>query len=326
METSRIGLGTWSIGGAGWGGSDEQSGLATIRAALDRGINVIDTAPVYGLGRAEEIVGRAVKEVGYREKVIISTKVGLEWDDKGGIFRNSSRARVLKEIDDSLRRLQTDYVDIYFVHWPDPETSCEETAEAMNDLFRVHKIRAIGVSNFTAKQMDVFREVAPLAICQPPYNLFERAFEDTLRAYCVTQNIATMTYGTNCRGLLSGTVTLDQTYPSDDLRSTDPKFNSSRREQYLSAAAQLDDYVRRRYGRRLMQLAVRFVLDRGADIALWGARRPEQLDPLDGIEGLILRDEDFAHIDQVLMQTISDPVGPEFMAPPNRTQYLTGKP
>src|SRR4249920_640203 len=145
-EVSRIELGTWAIGGFMWGGTDEHETLETIRTALEHGISLIDTAPVYGLGRAEELVGRALVQYGKREEVIIATKVGLEW---GGaqVFRNSTRARITNEIDDSLRRLQTEYIDIYQVHWPDPLVEIEETATAMHQLYRQGKIRAIGVSN-----------------------------------------------------------------------------------------------------------------------------------------------------------------------------------
>ena len=129
-DVSRIGLGTWSIGGLMWGGTDEHEALETIRTALDHGISLIDTAPAYGLGRAEELVGRALAKYGKREDVIIATKVGLEWRGDQ-VFRNSTRARIMKEIDDSLRRLQTDYIDIYQVHWPDPLVPIDETAAAM---------------------------------------------------------------------------------------------------------------------------------------------------------------------------------------------------
>src|SRR4029434_10711690 len=143
-KVSRIGLGTWAIGGFMWGGTDEREALDTICAALEHGISLIDTAPVYGLGRAEELVGRALAQYGKREEVIIATKVGLEWRSDQ-VFRNSTRSRIMKEIDDSLRRLQTDYIDIYQVHWPDPLVSIEETAAALHQLYKQGKIRAIGV-------------------------------------------------------------------------------------------------------------------------------------------------------------------------------------
>src|ERR1700761_5587098 len=161
LNPSRIALGTWAIGGWMWGGTDDAQAIATIKSAVDRGITLIDTAPAYGFGHAEELVGQALAEAGARNKVCIATKVGLNWAD-GKVFRDASRARIQKEVEDSLRRLRTDVIDIYQVHWPDPKISIEETAEAMLDLYRAGKIRAIGVSNFSPAQMETFRAIAPL--------------------------------------------------------------------------------------------------------------------------------------------------------------------
>src|SRR5271156_878007 len=160
LTVSRVAIVTWAIGGWRWGGTDETESISTIRAALDHGINVIDTAPAYGFGRSEEIVGKAIAEARLRDKVVIASKVGLEWQG-GKVFRNASRARIMQEIEDSLRRLRTDYIDIYQVHWPDPLVAIEETAETMLMLFKDGKIRAIGVSNFSVEQMERFRSAAP---------------------------------------------------------------------------------------------------------------------------------------------------------------------
>src|ERR1700674_403144 len=176
LKASRVAIGTWAIGGWMWGGTDERESVATIRAALDQGINLIDTAPVYGFGVSEQIVGQAVGAAGLRSHAVIATKVGLEWRD-GKVYRNATRGRIMREIDESLRRLRTDYIDIYQVHWPDPLVPIEETAEAMLTLYDQGKIRAIGVSNFLVAQMERFRRVAPLHVLQAPYNLFERAVE-----------------------------------------------------------------------------------------------------------------------------------------------------
>lgn len=165
-----------------WGGSDEQEAIRTIHTALDSGINLIDTAPVYGFGKSEEIVGRALAGYRHRDEVILSTKVGLEWHNDS-IFRNSSPRRIFQEIEDSLRRLKTDYIDIYHVHWPDPMVRIEETAEVMDFLHQKGKIRAIGVSNYSPKQMEQFRAVAPLHLVQSPYNLFERDIERNVLPY-----------------------------------------------------------------------------------------------------------------------------------------------
>ena len=156
LKVSPIAIGTWAIGGWMWGGTDEAKSVATIRAAFEHGINIVDTAPVYGFGRSEEIVGKAIAEGGLRSDVVIATKAGLEWDG-GRVFRNASRARILREVEDSLRRLRTDYIDIYQVHWPDPLVQIEETADAMQTLLEQGKIRAIGVSNFSVLQMERFR-------------------------------------------------------------------------------------------------------------------------------------------------------------------------
>ena len=159
LEVSRVAIGTWAIGGWMWGGTDEAESIATIRAAVEHGINLIDTAPVYGFGRSEEIVGKAIAEGHLRSRVLIATKTGIEWSG-GSVFRNASRARILQEVEDSLRRLRTDHIDVYQVHWPDPLVRIEETAEAMRTLFEQGKIRAIGVSNFSVAQMERFRRVA----------------------------------------------------------------------------------------------------------------------------------------------------------------------
>ncbi len=318
LEVSRISLGTWAIGGWMWGGSDENESIRTIHTALDNGINLIDTAPVYGFGRSEEIVGKAVKEYGGRQNLFISTKVALEWTDQGKVFRNSTKKRIFKEINDSLQRLGTDYIDIYYVHWPDPLVPLEETAEAMNTLVADGKIRAIGVSNYSPEQMSAFRKAAPIHLCQPPYNLFEREIETDVKPYCHDNGIALMTYGALCRGLLSGNMSKDREFKGDDLRQFDPKFNPPRFDQYLAAADRLAELARKEYDKSLLAMAVRWVLDQEAEIALWGGRRPDQMKPVEDVAGWALDENGKNRIDAILAETITDPVGPEFMAPPSR--------
>jgi len=318
LNVSRVALGTWAIGGWMWGGTNEAESIATIRAAVEHGINVIDTAPAYGFGRSEEIVGKALAEGGLRSRVLIATKVGLEWKD-GNVFRNASRARIMREIEDSLRRLRTDHIDIYQVHWPDPLVAIEETAEAMRALFEQGKIRAIGVSNFSVDQMQQFRRVAPLHVLQPPYNLFERAIEADVLPYCRKNGIATFGYGALCRGLLSGRMRADSKFEGDDLRRSDPKFQPPRFAQYLAAVERLDGLARQRFGKRVIELAVRWTLEQGITTALWGARHPGQLQPVDEVSGWSIDATAMAEIDRILKETITDPVGPEFMAPPART-------
>jgi aryl-alcohol dehydrogenase-like predicted oxidoreductase len=317
-EASRIGLGTWALGGWMWGGADDDASMRTLLAAIDKGVNLIDTAPVYGFGRSEELVGRTLTEAGLRDQVVLSTKAGIDWRGEQP-FRNASRARIEREVEDSLKRLRTEWIDIYFVHWPDPLTACSETAAAMHDLLKAGKIRSIGVSNFSPAQMDAMRELSPLHVAQPPYNLFERGIEADVLPYCRDNGVATLTYGAICRGLLSGRMTADTVFEKGDLRRVDPKFRAPRYQQYLAAVARLDELARQRFGKRVIHLALRWVLDQpGVSVALWGARNAGQLEPIDGALGWRLDAETLAEIERIVAEEVSDPVGPEFMAPPDR--------
>ena len=315
LQVSRVALGTWAMGGWMWGGTDQREAIATIHAALNQGINLIDTAPVYGFGASEEVVGAALD--GVRSQTVIATKTGLEWRD-GKIYRNATRARIMQEIDDSLRRLRTDYIDIYHVHWPDPLVPVEETAEATRSLYQQGKIRAIGVSNFSVSQMDRFRKVAPLHVLQSPYNLFERGIDAEILPYSQTNGIVTLGYGALCRGLLSGRMREDTMFHGDDLRRVDPKFQPPRFAQYLEAVQRLDGLAQRRFHRRVIQLAVRWMLDQGISVALWGGRHPDQLEPAVDVPGWSLNAADRALIERIVNTAITDPVGPEFMAPLQR--------
>ena len=319
LVASRIALGTWAIGGWMWGGSDEKESIRTIHAALDQGINVLDTAPIYGQGRSEEIVGEALRQYGRRESVVLATKVGIDWT-KGRIERNSTRQRILQEFEDSLRRLQTDYIDIYQVHWPDPLVPIEETAATLRGLYEQGKIRAIGVSNYSPEQMARFESAAPLHTIQPPYNLFEREIEGDVLPYALGHDITTLTYGALCRVLLSGSMRADREFSKEDMRKTsDPKFQQPHFAEYLDASSKLDAYAREHFGKRVIHLAVRWLLDQpGVGVALWGARRPEQLAPIKEVNGWTLTKSDFAAVDAILRGSIRNPVGPEFMAPPAR--------
>src|SRR5215475_5955693 len=313
---SRIGLGTWAMGGVQWGGTDDNESVKTIHAALDLGVTLIDTAPAYGFGHSEKVVGRAIAERGGRERVVVATKVGLE-QEGNALYRNSTKGQIFDEIEQSLKNLRTDYIDLYQVHWPDLDTPYEETGKALLDLQQAGKIREIGVSNYSIEAMERFRRVAPLASDQPPLNLFERQAQREVLPWCLANGVATLTYGALCRGLLSGAINQNTTFKGDDLRKTDPKFQAPRLEQYLKAVKLLEQYGRERYGKSVLALAVRWVLDQpGVSVALWGASHPGELDPLNEILGWHLDDEALAHIDEVLAQSIRDPVGPEFMAPP----------
>ncbi|UJX42864.1 aldo/keto reductase [Desulfovibrio sp. JY] len=315
LTVSRVALGTWAIGGWMWGGSDEREGIATIHAALDAGVTLIDTAPVYGFGRSEEIVGKALKEYGRRDRVHISTKVALAWKD-GQVSRDASPARIEAEVEDSLRRLGVETIDIYFVHWPDGKVPFEETAAALERLRLSGKVRCLGVSNYDPAQMEAFRGRARLSFCQPPYNLFERDMETAILPYCKRHDVALMTYGALCRGLLSGTMGPDREFTGDDLRRFDPKFAMPRFGQYLGAAGALAAWAKERHGKELLPFAVRWVLDQGVEVALWGGRRPAQMAPIGDIFDFALTAADFEAVNRILAEHVTDPVGPQFMAPP----------
>jgi len=313
---SRIGLGTWAMGGVQWGGTEDDESVRTIHAALDQGVTLIDTAPAYGFGRSEEVVGRAIAEHGGRERVVLATKVGLE--RKGdGVVRNATRGQIFREVEDSLRRLRTEYIDLYQVHWPDAATPHEETAAALVELKRQGKIRAIGVSNYSIPEMERFRSLAPLASAQPPLNLFEQQPLADVIPWCRDHGVATLTYGALCRGLLSGEIDESTEFRGDDLRKEDPKFQQPRFDRYLRAVRLLDRFARERYGKGVLALAVRWVLEQpGATVALWGARHPSELEPLKDVFGWSLDAGAQLYIREAVSESVPEPVGPEFMAPP----------
>ncbi len=319
LKASRIGLGTWAIGGRMWGGTDEQVSIRTIHAAVEQGINFIDTAPAYGFGRSEEIIGKALRENGMRERVIVATKAGIEWSDNRA-YRNGTKERIFGEIDESLLRLGVEHIDLYQVHWPDPLVAIEETAEAMRRLYEQGKIGAIGVCNFTVEEIERFRRVAPLHACQTPFNLFEQNAGRPVLAYDFREGLTTLTYGALCRGLLSGRMRPETTFSGDDLRNIDPKFKAPRYAHYLEAVTRLDNLAKK-YRKRVIHLALRWILDQpGSGVALWGIRRPDQLEPLADALGWWLRTEDLEAIEEILRQTVKDPIGPDFMSTRIRPQ------
>lgn len=315
-DVSRIGLGTWAMGGSLWGHSDEEDSIKTIHRALDLGINIIDTAPGYGFGQAEEIIGKAIKQHGKRESVIIASKCGLNLETPTNVFRDSRRSSILNEVEASLKRLQVDYIDLYQIHWPDLHTPQQQTAQALLELLNLGKIHAIGVSNYMLEQIEEFSKIAPIHAIQHPFNIFEREAETILK-FCQQHDLASLGYSSLCRGMLTGT--LKEDFEFEELRKNfDPKFKKPHFPQYLVCVGRLQQWVADKYGRSLISLAVRWSLDKGVNIALWGARKPEELDPLEEILGWKLTEEDFLEIDGILEETITDPIGPQFMSPPSR--------
>lgn len=322
LTSSRIGLGTWSMGGWLWGGQlNEESAVETIFAALKRGVTLIDTAPVYGLGAVEEVVGKALAMWGTRDDVFIATKCGLEWNRKGNVVRNCTKDKIYKEVDESLRRLRTDYIDLYQVHWPDPKVPFEETAEALNDIYQSGKVRALGVCNFSVEQLERAELLLPLSSCQSPYNLFERQVEADVLPFCRKHDISFMAYGALCRGLLSGKVKADTVFQGDDIRKVDPKFKAPNLAKYLEAYRRLDAYAQKAFEKSGMLLAVRWLMDQpGMNFALWGAREAAQIKPVTQLLDFEMEMEPDAmeEIEKILKETVPAPISPAFMAPPAR--------
>jgi aryl-alcohol dehydrogenase-like predicted oxidoreductase len=315
VEVLRVGLGTWAIGGTEWGAVPENDANATILSAVERGINLIDTAPIYGRGRAEELIGKAMQQHGNREAFYIATKAGLDWNDRG-VFANSTPARLRRELEDSLRRLGTTYIDLYQVHWPDTLVPVAEVAGVLAEFVEAGKVRALGVSNFSVPQMEEFRRVAALASDQPPYNIFEREIDTGILPWCAKNNIAVLTYSSLCRSLLGGRVHRGMKFEDRDIRAVDPKFQEPRFSQYMTAVERLTEFARERFGKSIIELAARWVLDRpGVSVALWGAKRPDQLDAVSGVMGWKLDPEAMAEIDRIVAESVKDPIGPEYLTP-----------
>ena len=320
-SVSRIGLGTWAIGGLDWGAVPDNEAVATILHGLELGINLIDTAPIYGHGRAEELIGSALRQHGRREDFYIATKCGLNWDaGQPGVFADCTEPRLRRELEDSLRRLGTDFIDLYQVHWPDTRIPIEETAGLLAEFQLEGKVGALGVSNFSAAQMETFRTVTPLASNQPPYNIFEREIDAETLPWCEQNGVAVLTYSSLCRSLLGGRLKHGMTFPPDDIRTADPKFREPQFTQYLNAVDRLDALARERYGKTVLDLAARWVLDRpGVSVALWGAKRPDQLNAIQGVMDWKLDDAAMAEIDRIVAECVTDPVGPEYLTPQVRS-------
>ena len=265
-----------------------------------------------------------MREHGRRGEFYIATKAGLEWNERG-VYSNSTAPRLRAELEGSLRRLGTEYVDLYQIHWPDTRTPIAETAALLGDFQREGKVRALGVSNFSVAQMEEFRAVAPLSSNQPPYNIFDRSIDEaraaavSIREWCAQTGVSILTWSTLCRSLLAGRVTRGMSFAEGDIRRVDPKFQEPRFSQYMTAVERIAALARERYGKSILELAVRWALDRpGVSVALWGARRPDQLDAVAGVMGWKLDVETMTEIDRIVAESVTDPVGPEYLTPKAR--------
>ncbi|MDQ2888848.1 MAG: aldo/keto reductase [Chloroflexota bacterium] len=285
IEITPIGLGTWAIGGNGWlngwGSQDDQESIATIKRALNLGISWIDTAAIYGQGHSEEIVGKAIKG---RDKPLIFTKCTRLWDDRGKITGNLKAASILREAEASLKRLDIDVIDLYQIHWPDPEADIEEGWSAMAQLKKEGKVRAIGVSNFNVEQLQRAMRIAPVDSLQPPYSLVNPGVDKEILPFCQEHNISVIVYSPMASGLLTGAMTKEraQNLPDDDWRKRSPEFNEPRLSRNLELASLLSD-IGFPYNRTPGEVAIAWTLGNPAVTgAIVGGRHPRQVEELIG--------------------------------------------
>jgi aryl-alcohol dehydrogenase-like predicted oxidoreductase len=312
LQISVIGFGAWAIGGPdyafGWGDQDDNDSVAAIHRAVDAGINWIDTAAIYGLGRSERVVARALKELGSRRRPLVFTKGSLVWDSAGQISHSLTAASLTKEVDDSLQRLQTDVIDLYQLHWPKPFGSeatapdIEEGWQTLMDLQQAGKIRHIAVSNFNVVEMERARAIAPIASLQPPYSLIRRAIEDEILPYCLRHQIGVIVYSPMAAGILTGTMTRERamSLPENDWRSRHPELKEPRLTQNLALVEGLRR-VGAPHGASPGAVAVAWTLRQPAvTAAIVGFRAPAQVDGILSAASVSLSDADLDAIERAM--------------------------
>ena len=283
LHLTSIGLGTWAIGGGGWkygwGAQDEKESLATIHRALDLGINWIDTAPVYGLGRAEAVVGKAIK--GMNNRPTIATKCGLVWDKERNISGRLKRESVRAEVGASLKRLQVNVIDLYQIHWPDPKNDIEEAWSTIADLVKEGTIRYAAVCNFNVNQIKRIEKIHAVASVQPPYSMLERRIENHLLPYCAKNNIGAIPYSPLQKGILTDKFTAKwvQSLPEDDhRRAVDKRFQEPQLASNLAFVESLKKLARK-HGKSVANVAIAWALRRPEITSvIVGARRPGQIE------------------------------------------------
>jgi aryl-alcohol dehydrogenase-like predicted oxidoreductase len=306
LEITPLGLGTWAIGGGnwqfGWGPQDDEASIATIHRALDLGINWIDTAAVYGLGHSEEIVAKALQ--GRSTRPYVFTKGSRVWNDKGEITGNLKAQSLRREVENSLRRLQTDVIDLYQLHWPNPDEDIEEAWRTLAKLQKEGKLRYIGVSNFNVQQMRRAQKIAPIASLQPPYSLVHPEVEKDIMPYCQEQNIGVIVYSPMTSGLLTGAMSAERVanMPEDDWRKRDPEFQEPRLSRNLQLVNLLQE-IGYPHGRSVGEVAIAWVLhNRAVTGAIVGGRKPQQIDEIIGAAEFRLAESELAQIEKFLQE------------------------
>ncbi len=307
LDITRIGLGTWAMGGDewayGWGPQDDAASVAAIQKAIDIGINWIDTAAVYGIGHSEEVVGRAV--AGRRDKVLIATKCGRVLQGKGPTIVGRLTAKsVREELEGSLRRLGTDHIDLYQIHWPDPEPEIEEGWTEIARQVKAGKIRFAGVSNFSVPQITRLQKIHPVASLQPPYSMLRRDVEKELLPFCGANRIGVIVYSPMQAGLLAGRFTKERVaqLPDTDWRKKNPHFTEPALSANLALVEKLKAIAARK-GHSVAELAIAWVLRRPeVTAAIVGGRGPEQVEQTRGGADWDLSPAEIAEIDKALAE------------------------
>jgi aryl-alcohol dehydrogenase-like predicted oxidoreductase len=306
LQVSRIAFGTWQLGGD-WGATDEAAAVAAIRDAADQGINFFDTAQGYGFGASEQLLARALTGRP-REGVVIATKGGLRPTRNGGVVRDASSAWIRRGVDQSLAALGTDYIDLYQVHWPDPNTPFEQTAQVLDELKAEGKIRHAGVSNFDTEQMAEFSRTLSVETLQPPYHLFRRDIEGAILPYTRAHDIGVLVYGPLGHGLLSGAMTADTRFATDDWRSKSSAFKGEEYRRNLRVVATLKRFAEFELGTTVSRLAVAWTLANPAvHVAIVGTRDPQHVDDAVAAADLVLDAGTMHAIDEIVSSEV--PVG-----------------